>query len=278
MIDFSITIITQTKNHLNEFKSKIEGIKSNLFSNFHSVHSECDTLIMYLKSHISTANSERELCDHCMSENYRNISLIELEISSLKYELNQIPNTEENSGAIKALNQEIKDYRSLISIIRNKNRNLESIKTQIGFEIDKFSSAINKIETAKKKFDEIHYKVSNSLSNALRLVDEGIKITEKAYNTVNGIFTSCTIENSNVLVSYRNKLVSVYQSFTQERYKILNNLNNLNDSIKNIEFLETSSTNMKNITNSIEYHITEFEKSHSLLNKYINTLKTYESI
>lgn len=278
MIEFTISIINQTKSTLENFKLNVDRINNAIFSNSSTLHNQYSSAMMYLNDNIEKAKSEVELSYSIATENSQNMFKIDLKIGELKRELESIPKTEETSSARSALNREINDYMSLKSIINKKNNNLSSIRTQIGFEIDKFKKAISLITKAKKEFDEINYKLKTNVTDALKNIEAGIKLSENAYKTVSGVFTSCKVENSNVLVIYKNNLKNKYDALTQDRNAIIRNLNILNDSIKNIQFLETSSASMINISNALNNQINEFDKNLKLLNNYIITLKQYEQL
>lgn len=277
MIDFNISQIEITIKRIDNLQNQVSLTDSRIFDLYVHYDNLIKNLIMDTEGYIYKASDDHQACIDAIASNYCEINRLWLEIQDARKAAESVAKTEgATESDVKRANAVVDNLISLRESIKRRNDKLESIKTQISFDIDKLKKQLEKLRKAQKTLVEVYYAFRGFLESANNELKNYVAKSKKALDAVKGIFTSCKIESSKVLLDYRMNFNSSLQSLNHIYNNVNGKINIYKENIKNVGFIDETAKTALEISNYIVREKEELNKKIKLLDTYIQALKVYE--
>lgn len=234
---------------------KAKQIKEELESSIDNARSDLDAIYQVQTHNSFTAQKARGARDHGAY-------------------VEQCGMREENEAKKAAGKKEYEEAEATLKAIDEAYYQLNILSNQVNEYISTYSDSVNELAQYIKELDNELSSYCTDMSSYLSDLKSIKDKATRAYNTVNGVFTSCKLENTSVLAQLLEQLTTFSNIINNNVDNFKSKIAGFSEDLQNVDFADKMVDNCYNVVEKINDK-NKMDKHISKLELYIKVLERY---
>jgi chromosome segregation ATPase len=279
MVNFTKNQIIYAKDYTYELKNQIWNNKNDIENNLSSIETKLDQKLAEVQNCLERCSRDISTLKDAIAYNHGKRSEFNREFNSARSELESLRGSETPDTAAIARCEKVKTLAE--GLQRTAERMIKQLESQVGsltWQHLKLEGAYSRVKKVRSNFLSDKITVIRLLNDAERMMKSAHSYCNSALDTISGIFTSCQIENSDVLVVYKSRLNNACANLGNPSVHLTQGVSNVSNSVKGLSFLNVMTSQTMQAAQEFLLMKKNLEEKIKELDKYIACLKKYEKI